>query len=101
EAAAGAKVPFAITARNGQPDHALDGAVDASGSVVGTMLHGVLENAALRRGLLARLRAHKGLAEPAQPAAIPAKLAEYDRLEAALRASIDRELLFRIAGLRP
>jgi adenosylcobyric acid synthase len=101
EAAADAKVPFVISARNGQPEQALDGAVDASGSVVGTMLHGVLENPTLRRGLLARLRAQKGLPEPTEPATIPAKLAEYDRLEAALRASIDRELLFRIAGLQP
>jgi adenosylcobyric acid synthase len=96
-----AKAPFTITTRNGRQETAVDGAVDASGAVVGTMLHGLFENASLRAGLLSHLRGRKGLAEPATTCApaVPSKLAEYDRLEAVLREHIDRDLLWRISRL--
>ena len=48
----------------------MDGAVSADGSVVGTMLHGLFDNASVRRALIAYLRERKGLAaDPAGEAA--------------------------------
>jgi len=99
EHVAGAGAPFTITLRNGRPELASDGAVDASGAVVGTMLHGLFENATLRAGLLRFLRERRGLPDPPRTGAIPTRLAEYDRLEAVLREHIDRDLLWRISRL--
>jgi adenosylcobyric acid synthase len=88
---------FELLARNGQRLHALDGAVSENGMVVGTMLHGLFENAELRAGMLQRLRARRGLSAPAHAAPIADRFAEYDRLEAVLRAHVDCALLRRLA----
>jgi adenosylcobyric acid synthase len=91
------RAAFAIEARNGRPATARDGAVADSGNVVGTMLHGVLDNDALRARLLAALRRRRDLPAPARAERIPTRQAEYDRLEAAVRASLDLDLLRRLA----
>jgi len=100
EKTAPSATPFEIVSRSGRPERVADGAVDATGTVVGTMIHGLLENRAVRAGLLSHLRRRKGLSEPPRAdIAIPSKQAEYDRLEAAVRAHIDRDLLWRISRL--
>jgi adenosylcobyric acid synthase len=88
---------FELLARNGQRERALDGAVSVNGTVVGTMLHGVFENAQLRADMLQRLRARRGLRAPENAVAIPDRFAEYDRLEAVVRAHIDCALLWKLA----
>jgi adenosylcobyric acid synthase len=89
--------PFELRSRSGRDVRVVDGAIGAGGAVIGTMIHGLFEHAGLRRGLLAYLRRRKGLAEPLAAAPpIAAAEAEYDRLEAAVRGSIDRALLHRI-----
>jgi adenosylcobyric acid synthase len=93
--------PFEIVSRNGQPESVIDGATDRTGAVVGTMLHGLFENTAVRSCLLKSLRVRKGLPDPASERSVPAKDAEYDRLAAAVRESVDVELLWRISGLTP
>jgi adenosylcobyric acid synthase len=101
EATAPCASPFELVSRNGATVHVRDGAIDASGTVVGTMLHGIFENEPLRTSLLDRLRARRGLAAPAATAAVASKDAEYDRLEQTLRAHIDCELLWKLARLKP
>jgi adenosylcobyric acid synthase len=88
---------FEIRTRNGQADAAADGAVAAGGAVVGTMIHGLFENEAVRTSLLGELRRSKGLS-PRPPGAVPSRQAEYDRLEAAVREHLDQGLLWRLAG---
>jgi adenosylcobyric acid synthase len=44
--------PFEVVERNGERVSTLDGAVDASGNVVGTMIHGLLEDDVVRTALL-------------------------------------------------
>jgi adenosylcobyric acid synthase len=77
-----------------------DGAVSAGGAVVGTLVHGLFENDALRAALLARLRARRGLAAPHGPA-VPTRDEEYDRLARSVLENIDWPLLCRIVGLDP
>jgi adenosylcobyric acid synthase len=91
---------FAIHARNGAPEHDVDGAVSEDGAVVGTMLHGLFENAPVRRALITHLRERKGLArfDAAEPG--PQAIDEYDRLAAVLRESVDTALLHRLLGPR-
>lgn len=88
-----------LVARNGAACDAEDGAVSADGAVVGTLVHGLLEDDAVRAALLARLRDRRGLAAPAGPL-IPRREAEYDRLADALAAHLDWELLCGLAGVR-
>jgi len=98
ERAADAPAAFAVHARNGAPEDDRDGAVSANGAVVGTMIHGLFDNAAVRDALLARLRARRGLAPPLVPRATQHPIDEYDRLAAVLRESVDTGLLFRLLG---
>jgi adenosylcobyric acid synthase len=89
--------PFEIIRRNGVNVSARDGSVSANGSVVGTMIHGVFENTAVRQALLGRLRQARNL--PAAESSIPSHEEEYDRLAAAVRDNIDMGQLLRIAKL--
>jgi adenosylcobyric acid synthase len=89
---------FRIVSRNARAEPGPDGAVDATGAVVGSMIHGLLENDALRASLLGQLRRSKGLAV-CSTGAVPSKQAEYDRIEATIREHLDAEMLWRLAGL--
>jgi adenosylcobyric acid synthase len=93
ERAAGASPAFAVLDRNGLPEEDADGAV--AENVVGTMIHGLLENTGMRRALLASLRRRKGLAAAA-PDAPPAD--EYDRLAEVVRANVRMDLLWKLVG---
>jgi adenosylcobyric acid synthase len=90
---------FQIVERNGTSARAGDGAVGCGGAVVGTMIHGLFENDALRAGMVRLLRARRGLAAPERAGSIPTKASEYDRLARAVRESIDLPRLSRIIGL--
>lgn len=76
-----------------------DGAVSPDGAVVGTLVHGLLEEDGPRAALLAALRARRGLAPSAAPP-IATREEEYDRLADALRAHLDWEAVCRAAGVR-
>ncbi|MFL5263085.1 MAG: cobyric acid synthase [Anaeromyxobacteraceae bacterium] len=87
-----------IVARNGAACDVDDGAVSPDGAVVGTLVHGLLEEDAVRAALLAGLRARRGIAAPSAPP-IPTRDAEYDRLADALVAHLDWEVLCAAAGV--
>jgi adenosylcobyric acid synthase len=101
EAVAGAPGPLEIVARNGEPVAVSDGAIGAGGAVVGTMIHGLFEDDALRAGLLATLRHRRGVTTPAPPTegATAAREREYDRLAAAIAQHLDLDLLWRLVRL--
>jgi adenosylcobyric acid synthase len=99
ERAAGTAAPFRIVERNGVPVDALDGAINRGGTVVGTMLHGIFENDPLRAALLDALRQRKGLSAHSEARPVASREAEYDRLAAAVAASVDLPMLRKIAGL--
>jgi adenosylcobyric acid synthase len=97
---AGALPPaFELDAPGGsQPD----GAVALSGTVFGTYLHGLFDNAPVRRALLSWVAARNGLpvsvvTAPPDPAA--GVDAEFDRLASVLRGSLDVTRLYEIVGL--
>jgi adenosylcobyric acid synthase len=92
----GARGAFAVLERNGRAERDIDG--DAAGNVVGTMIHGLFDNASIRRSLLARLRVRKGL--PAvDDASSPTAVDEYDRLADVIRANVDLGRLREIVSL--
>jgi adenosylcobyric acid synthase len=75
-----------------------DGASSPDGLVVGTYMHGLLENASLRRALLSRLSARKGIALPAAPplASVDAAL---DQLADAVSEHLDLGAIGEMVGL--
>lgn len=95
----GAQSPFRLETRNGVATDVVDGAINAGGNVVGTMLHGLLEHAGARSGLLSSLRERKGLAPPHGASTVPSAADEYDRLEASVRGSLDLKLLRKLAKI--
>jgi adenosylcobyric acid synthase len=58
----GAPQPFALESRGGEAATGDDGATDARGLVVGTYLHGLFDNAGLRRAVLEALAERSGVA---------------------------------------
>lgn len=90
--------PFEIVARNGTATRLADGAIGAGGAVVGTLIHGLFENDAVRRSLLRALRKRRGLLD-AGSGRIPSREAEYDRLADFAAEHLDVALLRRIIGL--
>ena len=75
-----------------------DGACSPDGLVVGTYMHGLLENASLRRAMLARLTARKGVALPSTPA-LASVDAAIDTLADAVVAHLDVDAIFAMTGL--
>ncbi len=110
EPSAASVAPFEITSRNGAPVHMVDGAADETGTVMGTMIHGLFENEEIREKVIASLRKRKGLPESSPLAAVnfgPAnfasanKDAEYDRLAKVVRANLDFSLISKECGIDP
>jgi adenosylcobyric acid synthase len=94
----GARPAFRIVSRNREACSMVDGAVGTGGHVVGTLIHGIFENANVRRSLLAYLCRQKGI-PPLAVRDAPSRDAAYDRLAAAAREHLDGPLLRRLAGL--
>ncbi len=90
--------PFRIEQRSGEPDGGTDGALTDSGWVLGTYLHGLFANAALRAALLRNLATGRGkslVPNRSQPDKEPA----YDALAEAVRAALDMGLIHRLLAM--
>jgi len=94
----GAASPFRIISRNGKPCDAPDGALSSNHATVGTMLHGIFENDGVRAALLSSLWNRKGLPEPEGPL-VASRDAQYGRLAAVVRTSLDIAAVKRISGI--
>jgi adenosylcobyric acid synthase len=75
-----------------------DGACSPDGLVVGTYMHGLLENASLRRAMLRRLTARKGMTLPNAPAVATVDAA-IDTLADAVRDHLDMDAIGAMIGL--
>jgi len=92
--------PFTVTWRNGATTDEADGAMDASGNVLGTYLHGLFANDGLRRSLLVGLAARKGLT-PDPRWGRPYGPDRYDRLADVVGEALDLALLARLLRVDP
>jgi adenosylcobyric acid synthase len=94
-----ARRPFRVLSRQGRPVDERDGALDDAGNVVGTYLHGLFGNAALRRALLLELAARGGV--PADPrwGTRSSAAARYNRLADAVGAACDLATIGQLVGL--
>ena len=90
--------PFTIESRSGQAVDLPDGALDAEGLTLGTYMHGIFHNRAVRRSILEFAAKRKGAALPEAGGDIDQN-AEYDKLASLVRANLDMELVYRVTGL--
>ena len=90
--------PFIIESRSGQAVDLPDGALDEEGLTLGTYMHGIFHNRAVRRSILEFAARLKGRALPTSGGDIDQN-AEYDKLAALVRANLDMELVYRVTGL--
>jgi len=84
-----------ITERRGRPVSEFDGVEAADGRVWGTYLHGVYDNPGFRRAFVDGLRAARGWPALRTMTAVDPD-AEFDKLAAHVRASLDLDLVHRI-----
>ena len=89
-----------IACRNKKTVAILDGAVSQNGNVVGTLVHGVLENDELRKGLLSNLRALNGFAPAKEALPIKSRDEAYEELASAIKGSLDMEKISGLVGLK-
>ena len=89
---------FHIRERSGRQWDRPDGAIDTEGRVLGTYIHGLFHNAALRRSILQNLAVWKGVSLP-PVAPHQSRDEEYDKLARLVRDSLDMDLVYRMAGL--
>lgn len=91
--------PFEIVTRRGSPVDERDGALNSAGNVVGTYLHGLFANDALRRALLVHLAARRGRPPDPHWGAPSSAAARYDRLADIVAASCDLAAIGKLIGL--
>ena len=98
------EAPFHIRERSGRPWEGFDGAIDPSGRVFGTYIHGLFHNSGLRRAILRNLAQWKGVPLP-QAGGLQgrdgpqSRDGEYDKLARLVRGSINMELVYQMAGV--
>ena len=95
------RAPFLIEDRadapvmgNGDPE----GALNASGSVMGTYIHGLFHNGELRTEILKELARRKGVSLLDTSSGLDLDR-EYDKLADWVRSSMDMDLIYRVSGL--
>ncbi len=92
---------FKIAERSGigvAGDGMSEGALDASGWVLGTYIHGLFHNGQLRRSLLESLATRKGARLSLRSEDLVLDQ-EYDKLAQWVRASLNMDLVYRMSGL--
>ena len=97
----GVSLPFRIHDRTDvavTPESAYDGAMDESGRVMGTYIHGLFHNGQLRRAMLEELARRKGRRLP-EATELGVVDAEFDKLADWVRGSLDMDLIYSITGL--
>ena len=91
--------PFRIDERSRRASQDYDGCLSSDGRVLGTYLHGLFHNKALRHSILSELAAGKGMAFDAKNKFCSSE-EQYDRLADLVRDSLDMELVYRAIRLQ-
>jgi adenosylcobyric acid synthase len=94
--------PFAEIRREGEPQSTPDGAIDSSGRVWGTYIHGLFDDDAFRHNFLNSARRRCGLAPAGSLACVTAeRQGRIDRWAAHLRQALDMNLIHGWIGENP
>jgi len=95
-----AKPLFNIVKKNGEEVSYADGAVNESGNVMGTYIHGVFDGIQYREYLVNRLREKKGILLKASKAYESLREKELDRLAEIVRESLDMNAIYESMGVK-
>ncbi|NIO07772.1 MAG: cobyric acid synthase, partial [Deltaproteobacteria bacterium] len=91
--------PFCIRERSRRACNDLEGCLSLDGNIIGTYLHGLFHNQALRRAILVELADRKGVSfRPTEHVA--SKEQQYDKLAGLVRRSLDMNCLYKTVELR-
>ena len=89
--------PFTLRRRGGEK--VMDGAINRDGSIFGTYVHGLLDNASVKQSILKYLAVRKGV--KLRDIVSFDKQSEYDRLADVVRGSLDMNLIYKTVGVKP
>jgi adenosylcobyric acid synthase len=95
----GAQAPFLVVERHGRAVSEPDGALSEDGRVMGTSLHGLFDNPAVRRALLVWLADRRGVTADPRWGRAERPGGRYDRLADRVAAALDLEALGRLVAL--
>lgn len=95
-----AKPLFNINKKNNDVVNYTDGAVNETGTVMGTYIHGVFDGVNFRELIVNKLRAKKGITPKKSVAYESIRDKELDKLADIVRKSLDIEILYEIMGLK-
>ena len=90
--------PFVVETRSGGRVDMPDGALDDEGLTLGTYMHGLFHNRAVRRSILEHVAGRKGVILPDAGGDVEQSV-EYDKLANLVRENLDMNLVYRITGL--
>lgn len=90
---------FKVLQRGNKTCNLLEGAIDESGRVMGTYIHGLFDDDSFRRSFLNVLRQQKGL-PPQSANPVVSREDQYDKLAEVVRTSLNMPLVQEICGLR-
>ena len=90
--------PFLMETRSGGRVDVPDGALDDDGLTLGTYLHGLFHNRAVRRSILGYVARRRGVALPDAVGDVEPSV-EYDKLANLVCENLDMELIYRVTGL--
>jgi adenosylcobyric acid synthase len=90
----GGQPAFHIDRRSDSSCDAYDGCLGDDGLILGTYIHGLFQNQALRQAILGNVASRKGVVLP--PSAPFDRQAEYDKLADLVRHHLDMQLIYRI-----
>lgn len=93
----GAEPAFLIMERSGKSCSVGDGALDSSGRVLGTYIHGLFHNTLLRKALLKHIAFSRGFEFSPTSAHLKA---DYDKLADVISEYLDMGLIQKIIGLK-
>jgi adenosylcobyric acid synthase len=91
--------PFVVVGRRGAAVREFDGATNGPGTVVGTYLHGLFANDALRRAFLVHLATRKNERPDGRWGAGEAAVDRYDRLADIVDGAVDVRAVGKLVGL--
>jgi len=94
-----AKPLFEIYDKNGQDTSSLDGAINASGNVMGTYIHGILDGVGFREYMINTLRIKKAMEPKKSKIYESLREKELDKLADIVRESIDMDAIYKILGI--
>ena len=94
----GGQIAFRVIERCGLPMEEPDGVLNPTGHILGTYIHGLFQNQAVRLSLLRYLGERRGRSHPEWGSVI-SKEEHYDWLAAAVRRSLDMDAIYKICGL--